>query len=91
MFGRKLACSFCGKNEDDVAKLVAGPRVHGAGPRVYICDQCVAAARRLMERTLAQLPVRRQRPLCRTDGRASAIGRDAARGPAHVSGCRRLW
>ncbi len=49
MFGRKLACSFCGKNEDDVAKLVAGPRVHGAGPRVYICDQCVAAARRLMD------------------------------------------
>ena len=43
MFGRKLACSFCGKSEAEVAKLVAGPR------RVFICDQCVAAARRLME------------------------------------------
>jgi ATP-dependent protease Clp ATPase subunit len=54
MFGMKrlagaLACSFCGKNDQDVAKLVAGPRMYGAGPRVYICDQCVAAARRLME------------------------------------------
>jgi ATP-dependent Clp protease ATP-binding subunit ClpX len=44
-----LACSFCGKKDDDVAKLVAGPRVYGAGPRVYICDECVAVANRLME------------------------------------------
>lgn len=42
MFGRKLACSFCGKSEADVAKLVAGPRV-------YICDQCAAQAIRIME------------------------------------------
>ena len=39
---RKLKCSFCGKSEDEVAKLVAGPRV-------YICDACVALARRLMD------------------------------------------
>jgi len=43
------ACSFCGKKGDDVAKLVAGPRVYGAGPRVYICDECVTVANRLME------------------------------------------
>ena len=54
MFGikglaRSLACSFCGKKDDDVAKLVAGPRVYGAGPRVYICDECVTLANRLME------------------------------------------
>jgi ATP-dependent protease Clp ATPase subunit len=48
MFG-KLACSFCGKKNDDVKKLVAGPRVYGAGPRVYICDECVTIANRLME------------------------------------------
>jgi len=43
MFKRpKLRCSFCGKRETEVAKLVAGPRV-------YICDQCVALARRIME------------------------------------------
>lgn len=43
MFGkRRLACSFCGKGEGDVNKLVAGPRV-------YICDACVAIASRLMD------------------------------------------
>jgi len=29
-----LQCSFCGKSQDDVRKLVAGPSV-------YICDECV--------------------------------------------------
>ncbi len=40
MFGR-LRCSFCGKDARDVLKLVAGPRV-------YICDQCVAMAAKIM-------------------------------------------
>ena len=39
---RSLRCSFCRKNETEVLKLVAGPRV-------YICDECVAIASRLME------------------------------------------
>lgn len=39
---RSLRCSFCRKNEAEVSKLVAGPRV-------YICDECVAAASRIME------------------------------------------
>jgi ATP-dependent Clp protease ATP-binding subunit ClpX len=38
---RRLRCSFCRKNEDEVLKLVAGPRV-------YICDDCVAIASRMM-------------------------------------------
>lgn len=43
MFGwKRLACSFCGKSADDVTKLVAGPKV-------YICDECVAAANRIMK------------------------------------------
>lgn len=43
MFRRKrLACSFCGKSADDVAKLVAGPRV-------FLCEECVAAAARILE------------------------------------------
>ena len=28
MFERSLACSFCGKGEKEVAKLVAGPMVY---------------------------------------------------------------
>jgi ATP-dependent Clp protease ATP-binding subunit ClpX len=34
LFRRTLACSFCGKSQHDVAKLIAGPRV-------FICDECV--------------------------------------------------
>ena len=48
MFVRKLACSFCGKEAADVAKLVAGPRILFRR-RVYICDECIAAARRIIE------------------------------------------
>ena len=52
MFGRKrLFCSFCRKSETEVAKLVAGPRVLLAGPRVHICDRCVAVAQRIMDRS----------------------------------------
>ncbi len=32
--GPSLQCSFCGKSQDDVRKLVAGPNV-------YICDECI--------------------------------------------------
>ncbi|HHL35348.1 MAG TPA: ATP-dependent Clp protease ATP-binding subunit ClpX [Desulfobulbaceae bacterium] len=28
------SCSFCGKNQDEVSKLIAGPNV-------YICDECI--------------------------------------------------
>lgn len=38
---RQLRCSFCGKKDAEVSKLVAGPRV-------YICDVCVAVASRIM-------------------------------------------
>jgi len=29
-----LVCSFCGKDQDHVRKLIAGPTV-------FICDECV--------------------------------------------------
>ena len=35
--GRRLGCSFCGLPQKEVRKLIAGPGV-------YICDECVAAA-----------------------------------------------
>ena len=42
MFGKsRLSCSFCGKSAAEVSKLVAGPHV-------YICDECVAIANRIM-------------------------------------------
>ena len=42
MFSRKLRCSFCGRTEGEVDKLVAGPRV-------YICDRCAYETIRIME------------------------------------------
>jgi ATP-dependent Clp protease ATP-binding subunit ClpX len=43
MFRRRLLrCSFCGKDETQVSKLVAGPKV-------FICDVCTAAAARIID------------------------------------------
>jgi ATP-dependent protease Clp ATPase subunit len=39
----KLRCSFCRKSEDEVSKLVAGPRSI-TGIRCYMCDGCIAQA-----------------------------------------------
>jgi ATP-dependent Clp protease ATP-binding subunit ClpX len=45
----KLKCSFCRKSEHQVSKLVAGPRAFlVAGPRLHICDECVAIANSIM-------------------------------------------
>jgi hypothetical protein len=46
---RLLFCSFCYRRDSQVTKLVAGPRMLFFGPRVYICDECVAASLRIME------------------------------------------
>ena len=43
---RWMACSFCGRHNADVAKLVAGPR--WMLRRIYICDSCVGIAVQLM-------------------------------------------
>jgi ATP-dependent protease Clp ATPase subunit len=46
---RKLRCSFCRKTADQIAKLAAGrPKVF-LGPKVYICNECVAAANAIMQ------------------------------------------
>ncbi|RKQ83589.1 ATP-dependent Clp protease ATP-binding subunit ClpX [Brockia lithotrophica] len=37
-----LRCSFCGKTQDEVKKLIAGPGV-------YICDECVAMINEILE------------------------------------------
>ncbi len=38
----KVYCSFCGKSEDQVRKLIAGPQV-------YICDECVQLCNEILE------------------------------------------
>ena len=39
----KIRCSFCGKSQDQVRKLIAGP--NGA----YICDECVDICAEIIE------------------------------------------
>ena len=39
---RNTRCSFCGKGQDRVRKLVAGPNV-------YICDECVELCHEVLE------------------------------------------
>ncbi len=38
----KLHCSFCGKSQDEVRKLIAGPLV-------YICDECVELCNEIIQ------------------------------------------
>ncbi|WP_027584080.1 ClpX C4-type zinc finger protein [Bradyrhizobium sp. Ai1a-2] len=46
--GRLLYCSFCGKNQHDVSKLVAGPAV-------YICDECIDLCTDMVDEQLLHL------------------------------------
>lgn len=43
-----IHCSFCGKTQDQVHKLVRGPS------NIFICDECVAACSEILEESLAQ-------------------------------------
>ena len=38
----KLKCSFCGKTQDQVKKLIAGPEV-------FICDECVELCNEILD------------------------------------------
>ena len=38
-------CSFCGKHQDQVQKLVAG----GARPGTFICDECVRLCNEILD------------------------------------------
>ncbi len=40
--GENLFCSFCGKNQEEVTKLIAGPAV-------YICDECIQLCSEIIE------------------------------------------
>ena len=48
MYFGPIHCSFCGKTQDQVRKLVKGPS------NIFICDECVAACSEILEESLAQ-------------------------------------
>jgi ATP-dependent Clp protease ATP-binding subunit ClpX len=45
--GNDLLCSFCGKNQDEVNKLIAGPSV-------YICDECIQLCNEIIAEEYSQ-------------------------------------
>ena len=45
--GELLKCSFCGKSQKQVKKLIAGPGV-------YICDECIELCNEIIEEELAE-------------------------------------
>jgi len=45
--GELLKCSFCGKSQKQVKKLIAGPGV-------YICDECIDLCNEIVEEELAE-------------------------------------
>ena len=47
---RLLYCSFCGKSQDEVKKLIAGPSV-------YICNECVDLCNNIITQELSQATV----------------------------------
>jgi len=42
-----VVCSFCGKTQDEVRKLIAGPSV-------YICDECIDLCNDIIAEEIAQ-------------------------------------
>ncbi len=45
---KQLKCSFCGKAQDQVKRLIAGPGV-------YICDECIELCREIIEEEFADI------------------------------------
>jgi ATP-dependent Clp protease ATP-binding subunit ClpX len=48
-------CSFCGKSQDQVRKLIAGQGV-------YICDECINLCQEIIEEELLETPRLKQQP-----------------------------
>lgn len=44
---KKLECSFCGKSQDQVRRLIAGPEV-------YICDECIELCSEIIDKEFAE-------------------------------------
>jgi ATP-dependent Clp protease ATP-binding subunit ClpX len=54
--GMTYRCSFCGKTQDQVQRLIAGPG------GVYICDECVDLCREIIEEDHSTSATRHPRP-----------------------------
>ena len=48
-FEAHLKCSFCGKSQEQVRKLIAGPGV-------YICDECIDLCNEILDEEILESP-----------------------------------
>ena len=51
----QLQCSFCGKSQRQVRKLIAGPGV-------YICDECIELCNEIIDEEFSGPEVLKRRP-----------------------------
>jgi ATP-dependent protease Clp ATPase subunit len=71
-----MRCSFCGKRQDQVKKLIGGPG------RVSICDECVELCRQIIDDEFSPTPIppetptRRNRLVARLRRMAIALPRE---------------
>ena len=80
----QLLCSFCGKSQRQVKKLIAGPGV-------YICDECIDLCNEIIDEELTDPELARPRQPAAPDGDlrlAERVRRLAGRGEAHALGRR---
>jgi ATP-dependent Clp protease ATP-binding subunit ClpX len=71
-----LCCSFCGKNQNDVKKLIAGPAV-------YICNECIQLSAEILNEELQAEEIATQRMVTPQEIKARldayVIGQNAAK------------
>ena len=72
-------CSFCGKNQDEAQRLIAGPG------GVYICDECIASISQYLETGTREETGDKVR--CSFCGKKPAQVQYLAQGPGRVTIC----
>jgi ATP-dependent Clp protease ATP-binding subunit ClpX len=60
--GKLLYCSFCGKSQHEVRKLIAGPSV-------FICDECVELCNDIIREELRRAVMPRRATVCPSSAR----------------------
>ncbi len=73
-------CSFCGKDQDQTNRLIAGPG------HVYVCDQCIATFAGI-EYTNNTEPVEQKKNVCSFCGKQQKQVKFLADGPKNVHIC----
>jgi hypothetical protein len=77
----KLECSFCGKSQKQVRKLIAGPRV-------YICDECIGLCNDIIGEEAAQ---EARQPLPRAQATLDSLAHAANDVTAGTAALTRAW